>query len=56
MNCFESAFVCAMISLIFERKYHIINALSKRFMYILNHHKKLDFTGESLIVIAAFSV
>jgi hypothetical protein len=23
---------------------------------ILNHHKKLDFTGESLIVIAAFSV
>jgi hypothetical protein len=23
---------------------------------IPNHHKKLDFTGESLIVIAAFSV
>jgi hypothetical protein len=49
MNCFESAFICAMIGLIFEQKYHIANALSKQFVYILNHPKKLDFIGESLL-------
>ncbi|MDR3156136.1 MAG: hypothetical protein LBT90_03500 [Holosporaceae bacterium] len=33
MTCFESAFVDAMASLMFERKCDIIDALSKRFMY-----------------------
>ncbi|MDR3155974.1 MAG: hypothetical protein LBT90_02635, partial [Holosporaceae bacterium] len=33
----------SMICLVFEQKPDIANALSKQFMCILNHRKKLDF-------------
>jgi hypothetical protein len=41
ITCFESAFICTMISLIFEQKYNIANALSKQAIY--NRLKSLDF-------------